>query len=174
MEFATDSGQAGFVRVEVDDELLFADPYVRRFWVYSMSCRSELGLSERSKFDPSHIVAILPFLWILDVDHGANTLRYRLVGTKMVDAVGFEPTGQTLDSIVKGLDDSVAAAILERYWASVREGVATWHRGAARQWRHAKWTTVESLCVPYSTGEARASQLIGISVRFGNEGQKLD
>jgi hypothetical protein len=174
MEHVSAGAAPFFVRVPDDDPLDFAAPPIRRFWEYVAGCRGAGGLPDRGRFDPMGIPRLLPYLWILEVEGDGTRLRYRLAGSAMVDALDFDPTGQTIEDIVRVKASGNSGQTLVRYWTSVREGVATWRRGPARHWRNSDWIDVESLCVPFTVGTGHVAQLIGISLRFSEQGKWID
>jgi len=174
MEHVTAHGAPFFVRVPDGDPLAFAAAPIRKFWAYAARCRGAGGLPERCQFDPIDIPRLLPYLWILEVAGDGARLRYRLAGSAMVDALNFDPTGQTIEDIVSAKASGNSAETLARYWTSVREAVATWRRGPARHWRNSDWIDVESLCVPFTVGGSAVAQLIGISLRFSDQGKWID
>jgi len=174
MEHVTVPTAPFFVRVRDDDPLDFAAPPIRTFWAYAAGCRGERGLPERRRFDPMAVPRLLPHLWILEITGDGSRLRYRLAGSAMVDALGFDPTGRTIEDIVSAKANVNSTQSLRRYWTSMRDGVATWRRGPARHWRNSDWIDVESLCVPFALGGPDVAQLIGISRRFSDQGKWID
>ncbi|HEV8389404.1 MAG TPA: hypothetical protein VGQ35_06165 [Dongiaceae bacterium] len=76
----------------------------------------------------------LPYLLISDVEHNPFRIRYRLVGTKVVEATGMDFTGRYLDELLPSdedeprMDDYAAAyhgrcPVAGRTVISVRSGV---------------------------------------------------
>lgn len=57
-------------------------------------------LPDRADFDPSAVKDLLPNILLADVEHDPFRIRYRLVGTKVVDATGFNITGRYLDEMM--------------------------------------------------------------------------
>lgn len=62
------------------------------------ACRPN-GLPDRADFDPAAFKLLLPNLIIVAVEPEPFRIRYRLVGTKVVDYTGFEFTGRYLDEL---------------------------------------------------------------------------
>jgi len=58
-------------------------------------------LPSRTDMAPSDMIPLLPWLMLIDV-LDADTYRYRLVGTGIVDHVGFDATGMDVASAYKG------------------------------------------------------------------------
>ena len=63
------------------------------------------GIPDRSQLDPSDIKPLLPNLLLLDVEHEPFRVRYRLVGTRIREATGFDITGRYLDELLPASPD---------------------------------------------------------------------
>ncbi len=57
-------------------------------------------IPDRADFDPADFKPLLPYLFIADVEREPFRIRYRLVGTKVVDATGMNITGLYLDELL--------------------------------------------------------------------------
>ena len=57
-------------------------------------------IPDRRDVDPAQIKALLPYIVISDVERAPFRIRYRLVGTKVVEATGFDFTHHYLDQLV--------------------------------------------------------------------------
>lgn len=62
--------------------------------------RSAGDIPDRADLDPSDMKGLLPNLFIADVEHDPFRIRYRLVGTKAIQATGFDLTGRYLDDLL--------------------------------------------------------------------------
>ncbi len=72
---------------------------IRRLFVYWQSkCRNG-AIPRRQDIDPSDIAAVLPQIIMVDFEQHPFRVRYRLVGTHIVEMTGFEFTGRYLDEI---------------------------------------------------------------------------
>jgi len=62
----------------------------------------ERTLPLRSQFDPVAVPKLLPYIVIAEVERGPDRRRYRnrLVGTRIVEMVGFDPTGLTMEDFI--------------------------------------------------------------------------
>lgn len=58
------------------------------------------GMPARAEFDPVDVRELLPNLMMLDVLMDPPRLRYRLVGTRVVQYTGFDFTGRYLDELI--------------------------------------------------------------------------
>src|SRR3546814_10590958 len=66
----------------------------------------------RADIDPVEIPRLMPYVLIADIEHAPFRVRFRLVGTKVVEATGFEFTGKYLDEITLPDDEG---PVLESY-----------------------------------------------------------
>ena len=75
-------------------------PRLRQLFEYWQSKRRGGRLPRRADIDPTEIPQLMPNLLLVDIEHDPFRVRYRLVGTQIVEATGFEFTGKYLDEIV--------------------------------------------------------------------------
>lgn len=87
-------------------------PLFARALNYWNSLREGDRLPARRNLRPRDIVDILPHIVLNDVVPGApDRYRYRLVGTRVAEYYGFDPTGRMLDEVAGGeFHDSVVRA----------------------------------------------------------------
>lgn len=80
-----------------DDQIQSA--LIRRLsqW-WTANCSNDIP--DRSNFDPLNFTALLPNILIVDVEHRPFRIRYRLVGTKVAEATGFNIVGRYLDELM--------------------------------------------------------------------------
>ena len=104
-------------------------PRVRQLFDYWQSLRAARGaLPGRAAFDPLAIPSLLPHLTLIDVVGRPPRYRYRLIGTRMVDAFNGDFTGRWLDDVHARPDGT--APVFPSYDAVVAEGRHDWRRGA--------------------------------------------
>jgi hypothetical protein len=84
-------------------------------------------LPGRAALDPLAIAPILPHVMLIDVDGRPPRFRYRLIGTRMVDALGGDFTGQWLDEA--HLKPGSPAPQFPSYIAVAVTGQPEWRRG---------------------------------------------
>ncbi len=72
---------------------------IRELFDYWRRKRSGDAIPQRTDIDPAEILPILPNLMMVDFEQQPFRVRFRLVGTKVVDVTGFEFTGMYLDQI---------------------------------------------------------------------------
>jgi hypothetical protein len=75
---------------------------LHRWWL----SRHASDIPDRADLDPTDLKRLLPNLFIADVEHDPFRIRYRLVGTKAIEATGFDLTGRYLDDLLPAnIDD---------------------------------------------------------------------
>jgi hypothetical protein len=90
----------------------------------------------------------LPRLWLLDVQREPFRLRYRLAGTRIVEAIGREVTGQWLDEAHPHLANDPAS--LERYRQAVVTGIPSRRKGRATLFHLNDYKTIENAIFPFA------------------------
>jgi hypothetical protein len=119
-------------------------------------------LPGRQHFDPLAIYALLPGIWLLDVQHEPFRLRYRLVGTEAVEAIGTEVTGQWMDDVHPAV--SQTPGYLDRYRAVVEEKIPSWRRGTPQLWTNKRYGTLENMVVPLAHDGVTVDILVALTV----------
>ena len=76
-----------------------ASPKIRRLHLYWEQLRRGRLMPARPEFDPAAVKPLLPNLVIADVFHAPLRVRYRLVGTAVVEHSRFDFTGKWLHEI---------------------------------------------------------------------------
>lgn len=105
---------------------------IRQLFEYWQSKRRNGLLPRRADIDPCEIRQLVPYLLLVDIERDPFRVRYRLVGTKVVETTGFEFTGRYLDEIVLPDDEG---PYLESYQLCSDRGVPVlarikWHLDA--------------------------------------------
>jgi hypothetical protein len=77
-------------------------PMVRAMHAWWLAHRGPAGIPDRSALDPAALKSLLPNLFIAEIEPTPFRVRYRLVGTKAVQVIGFDLTGQYLDEVLPG------------------------------------------------------------------------
>jgi hypothetical protein len=103
---------------------------------WNASCRADIP--DRSDFDPANFSALLPNILIVDVEHQPFRIRYRLVGTKVIEATGFNIVGRYLDEL---MPTEPEAPWMDIYWQSYQQrapviGTSTCTTTAGRLFTH--------------------------------------
>ncbi len=129
----------------------------------------------RQHFDPLDVPDLMTRIWMLDVVPAPERpqgyrLKYRLVGTKEVEILGREVTGQWLD---EAHAERLAAhpEIWDRYSCSIRTRQPTWRRGAIRFVYANDTRSVENLTLPMARNGVDVDLLITLSVVYDVTGR---
>ncbi len=144
-------------------DLADADEMIRAMWAYTRHCVGPAGLPIRAKFDPVDIPALLPNIWILDREGHDGALRYRLVGTKVVEAIGKDMTYVGLREAFGARADA-DPGLFARYDFMLATGLATWRQGPAHHYAQLDYRAVENLCVPFARTVGAIEQIVALSV----------
>jgi hypothetical protein len=84
-------------------ELLAADPILGALYRYWNRRRDKRRMPDRREIDPLDLdPALLPHLGLMDILEGGARVRYRLLGTKIVERWGSDPTGRYMDEVMSG------------------------------------------------------------------------
>lgn len=152
------------ILVRHDDDLVACgtDERVRRAYAYWRSVHPPGRLPGRAHIDPLVLRDLLPFIWLVDVQKTPFRLRYRLVGTAVVDVLGRDTTGQWLDEAHP--DPASQVSYRTRAEAVVRERLPNWRRGRPNLWKHDTYTTVQNLIMPLASDGETVDMLFNISV----------
>ncbi len=79
---------------------------IYRYW--RGKCR-EGAFPSRADIDPTEIPALLPHVFLIDVVEDGRDFRYRLVGTHIIESVGFEFTGQLVSEFMRDREEALRA-----------------------------------------------------------------
>jgi len=140
------------------------NPKVRRLYEHWHALRPGPGLLPgRQHFDPLAVVQLMPYLWMIGIDEETGRYRYRLVGTRMVEAMGRDVTGQWYDVVHPGATEHPMHAYLQ---ARILAGIATWRRG--RPWLHVDPNIyeIEQVILPLAKDGKTADMLLAITVFY--------
>jgi hypothetical protein len=142
-----------------------------RFFDYWLKIAPPGRLPGRQHFDPLDIPDLVSRVWMLDVvaTPGGPRFRYRLVGTREVQTLEREVTGQWFDEVHTGAGRPLVERRL-RYMVDNR--VATYRNGQVRLMHHKDHRTVENCMVPLA-GDGRTVDIIAaFSVLFWKDGSE--
>jgi hypothetical protein len=143
-------------------------PKVARLHDYWRSIHPGGALPGRQHFDPLAVHDLLPNIWLLDVQREPFRLRYRLAGTKIIERLGREVTGQWLDEAHPHLASD--PAYFGRYRGVVRERAASWRRGPPNFRQDEHVAELENLILPLAADGAEVDMLLILTVRYALAG----
>jgi hypothetical protein len=126
----------------------------------------------RRNFDPMAVPTLLPNMMLLDVAGRPPRFRYRLVGTRMVEALGRDLTGQWLDEAHAHQDGTKPQ--FPSYERVAIEGRPEWRRGRPHFAGYIdRCTEMERIFLPLSSDGAAVDMLLTIAVFFDVTGREL-
>lgn len=144
-------------------------PRAVRLYRYWRSIRPPgVGLPGRRDFDPVAVPDLLPGICLLDVQQKPFRLRYRLVGTGIVEATGREVTGQWLEEAHPHIRGNTQ--LFDRYRGVVETGVPSWRKGKPLLWTNRDIGTIEDLLVPLAMDGRTVDILCACTVLYRPDG----
>ncbi len=146
-------------------------PRIRAVFDYWRGMGPELRLPGRQHFDPLAIPRIMPHVWMLDVARDPYRFRYRLAGTREVQTLGRDPTGEWMDDMHPILKTD--AARIARYVFAAETGTPTWRRGTVTFIHDKDHQIVENVVLPLARDGATVDMLLCCSVLFDRNGQEV-
>jgi hypothetical protein len=145
-------------------------PKIARALAYWRAIHPAAGvLPSRRHLDPMAIPELLPGVWLLDVQHVPFRLRYRLVGTRIVESFGREITGGWFDEV----HPEVAGdpSYLERYRTAVATCEPSWRRGKPKLWTRRGCSELENIVLPLAGDGAQVDMLMAVTVLYWFDGR---
>ena len=113
-------------------------PLLRELYDFWLNRRGDKIAMPRSELDPVAIPKLLPNLILSDVGDEGRSIRYRLVGTNIVQAHGSDYTGLTIEQLTSG---STLEFTRRLYGAVIGVGLPVYSEGSFR-WngKEFRWT----------------------------------
>jgi len=125
--------------------------------------RGVSGLPDRASLDPHALRRLLPNIIISEVETAPFRIRYRLVGTKVVDVTNFNFTGHYLDEILATGTDT---PWLE-YYETVYRSRAPLFGSVTERTTFGDTFTYEFGIFPLTAGGTEVKQFVSIEDYFG-------
>jgi hypothetical protein len=120
--------------------------------------RRERPMPRRADIDPLEIARHLGWIIIVEVLDGPERFRFRLVGTKVVDAYGRDSTGKTVEQAFD--DDPVGRSFLnELFGAIVEKRAVARARGPIRP-NHLMLRDSDALLLPLDAGDGTVGMIL--------------
>jgi hypothetical protein len=148
-------------------------PKVRALFEYWRSIAPGPGqLPGRAALDPLAIAPLLPNVMLIDVVGQPPRFRYRLIGTRMVDALGRDLTGQWLDEAHRRPDGS--QPVFPSYMRVATEGLHDWRRGAPHFAGYIdRCRELERVFLPLAADGRNVDMILAINVFFDVVGEEI-
>jgi CheY-like chemotaxis protein len=128
---------------------------LRRAYEYWVTKSDGNALPDRKDFDPAEVKDILPNLSILDLIGEEARSRYRLVGTRVVEALGCDPTNRFIDEVLEKDD----LEFMERLVAEVSTKKLPRYAASAFKSDELGMST-ERLLLPFALGGTDVKQIL--------------
>ena len=132
-------------------------PSITELHHYWLSRRNGRALPSRADINPADIRHLLPAIALVDIEADPFRVRYRLVGTRLVQDMGRDFTGYYLDELRFDKPDELLAL----YRRAVEEKAPTFRSGAWRRPDGVIWD-LETAILPLSEDGERVSQCLAI------------
>jgi len=145
---------------------------VRRAYEYWLGQRPGGGLPGRQHIDPTDIPFLLRGLWLIDVAREPFRFRYRLVGTRIVEAMGRDPTGLWLEEAHPHAS-SVPGFFL-RYERVAQTGIPSRRRGTALLWSHRDYREIENILLPLAADGKTVDMIMVYTSVYRVDGSEVD
>ncbi len=134
-------------------------PIIRDFAELWHSLRGGRPVPSRRDFEPTEAKIFLPHLFLLDVVRPEMRFRGRLVGTMIVQSIGFDYTGKYLDEVISEPYNTQLHADL----AEVAETGVLHYRIKKMEWNDRSFNTYHRLYLPMTVDTERIEIVVGIA-----------
>jgi len=115
--------------------------------------------------------ALLPNLWLLDVQREPFRLRYRLAGTTITRCVGREITGQWMDEAQPR--SASTAGFFDRYRNVVDTKLASWRKGAPKLDADVFFRRLENILLPLARDGNEVDMLLAMTIYYRSDGAEF-
>ena len=132
-------------------------PTISELHEYWLGRRRGRAMPCRADIDPADLALLLPHIALVDIEHDPFRVRYRVVGTKMVEYVGHDFTGLYLDELKFSKPDELLAL----YRRATEERVPTFRSMTWRRPDGGVWT-LENAILPLSEDGVTVTQCLAI------------
>lgn len=144
---------------------------LRGFYAFWRS-RAESGrVPDRDRFPVEDLGPWLGNIQIVEVVDGGRDFRHRLIGTRIVEAVGRDLTGRLVSECEYRTGTEV---MLRRYRESLERDGPTFRRGRVFWARNMSWLRFESITVPMTVGGEAVAQLWTVIAYINDSGTARD
>jgi hypothetical protein len=126
----------------------------------------------RQHFDPLKVAGLMPWVWMVDVVHkdAHPRFRYRLLGTKHVQALGRDYTGWWMDEA----HPAFSSPSIFAHYLSVASGEVSWRRGQPGfQTQRDFVFEMERVMLPMARDGVTVDLILAITVYFRADGKEL-
>jgi hypothetical protein len=116
---------------------------IYRYWADKRRGRA---MPNRADIDPTEISALLPHIFMVDVERDPLRFKYRLIGTAVVGLLGRDFTGRAVD--ITNYSEEHAAALRDIFMGVVDTGRPVGWKGNIFYVPGREWMPIESILLP--------------------------
>lgn len=147
-------------------------PKIRELYEYWLKLKPPGGgLPGRAAFDPMRVAHLLAHVMLLDVVGRPPRYRYRVIGTRMVDALGGDLTGRWLD---EAHTHDGKPPTFPAYDKVAVQGQLQWRRGTPHFASYIdKCAEMERVFLPLAANGTDVDMILTIAVFFDRAGHEL-
>ena len=138
------------------------EPVLQGTWDYWRKKVGDGDIPDRAAIVPTDIPELLPHVYMVDVVDGGARFRYRLVGSNIVDRVGFNATGKFLSEVVQGEHERYMANLF-RQVVSTRHGI---YSRSAYRYPDRDFVSTSRIFLPLTRGGREVAIILAAQV-FG-------
>lgn len=148
-------------------------PDLQALYRYWRGIHPASGLPGRQHLDPVHLKTYLPRIWLVDLQADPFRVRYRLVGTRIVELAGRELTGLWLDEAHP--EWAAGPGALDRFKSVAASGVPNHSRGRPRLSLAAKadFIEVENVYYPLASDGRMVDVIMSYTVFYASDGTTI-
>ncbi len=146
-------------------------PKIARMLAYCRSIVPPDRLPGRAHFDPLAVPALLPNVWLLELElEPGPRFRYRLMGTRVAAAFQADLTGRYFEEV----HTTESAAAMHAYLMSVVDSRRpNFRSGRPNAWPIAEFLTLERLYMPLARDGASVDMILGFTVFLKKDGSEF-
>jgi len=138
-----------------------SDRRIRQLAIYWDGLRPDGSLPGRQHFDPTNFPSFLANIWLIDVQREPMRFRFRLVGTRVAEFLGRDPTGLWIDEAYPSFPGS---AIEDDFVACASAGEPRWRRGPPFMEAGKDYAQVERIALPLATNGHDTDMILCLSL----------
>lgn len=137
------------------------DPRIKELVSHWNGLRPDGGLPGRQHLDPVRIPSVLANIWLVDVQREPMRFRFRLVGTRVVEFLGRDPTGRWIDDVYPSF---TGTPVEMEFVACATTGELRWRRGAPMMEASKDYVQVERIALPLAANGSDVDMLLCLSL----------
>ncbi|MBI1775287.1 MAG: PAS domain-containing protein [Proteobacteria bacterium] len=145
-------------------------PKIAELYRYWQQIHPQSGLPGRQHMDPLEIPALLPNLWLLDVEPEPLRFRYRLVGTKLAQFFGYAIRGRYLGEATQ---PHFTQQHLVHYEGVVKNRTYHYRKGPPAFAVDRPHLRVERILLPLATDGLTVDVILALTVLTDGQGREM-